>query len=77
MSDVAVQLRWCPSRTPTTDEDHRMPTVPRLGDLMDDSSGRTFRVVDIHWFPDGIDASGWLPVVILHSLDRPRAGASS
>jgi hypothetical protein len=65
MSDGLSQLRICPTGKPTTDVDCDFARVPCIGEYVD-YEHVTYRVVDVHWFPDG-------PLVVAHSLDRPRA----
>jgi hypothetical protein len=63
----SVQLRLCPTGQPTTDVDCEFARVPCIGEYVD-HGGLTYRVVDVHWFEDG-------PLIVAHSLDRPRAQA--
>jgi hypothetical protein len=64
-SQSTVQLRLCPSGRPTFDVDREFARVPCIGEYVDHEDV-TYRVVDVHWFPDG-------PLVVAHTLDRPRA----
>jgi hypothetical protein len=64
---VTVQLRLCPSGQMTTDVDREFLRVPCIGEYVDYEEA-TYRVVDVHWFDDG-------PLIVAHSLDRPRARA--
>jgi hypothetical protein len=61
----SVQLRLCPSGEPTFDVWRDFARVPCIGEYVDHDD-KTYRVVDVHWFTDG-------PLVVAHSLDRPRA----
>ena len=67
---MRVQLRWCATNTPCVDEVMDLETLPRFGDAIDDSAGKTFIVVDTHWFPSDESCGVML---ILHSLDRHRS----
>jgi hypothetical protein len=64
MSEM-VQLRLCPRGSPTSDVRYAFARVPCIGEYVDHDD-MTYRVVDVHWFPDG-------PLVVAHTLDRPRA----
>ena len=60
-----VKLRLCPSGQPTRDVDREFSRVPCIGEYIDHDQ-ETYRVVDVHWFEEG-------PLVVAHTLDRPRA----
>lgn len=62
---MTIQLRLCPSGSPTSDVNYEFLRVPCIGEYVDHEDV-TYRVVDVHWSEDG-------PLVIAHSLDRPRA----
>jgi hypothetical protein len=62
----SVQLRICPSGKMTTDVDREFARVPCIGEYVDHED-ETYRVVDVHWPEAGV------PLVVAHSLDRPRA----
>ena len=61
----SIQLRLCPSGKPTADVMRKFARVPCIGEYVDHDDV-TYRVVDVHWHPDG-------PLVVAHTLDRPRA----
>lgn len=54
----------------TTDVFYELARVPCIGEYVDHEH-KTYRVVDVHWFPDSEEPS--VPLVVAHSLDRPRA----
>lgn len=64
-----ITVRFCPSGTPTHDERLSFWRVPTIGELVH-RDGDAFVVVDVDW---QIENSRATPVVICHSLDRPRA----
>jgi hypothetical protein len=66
MSGGRIQLRLCPTGKLTIDVNRDFARVPCIGEYVD-HEGVTYRVVDVHWFPAGP------PLVVAHSLDRPRA----
>lgn len=68
---MKIQVRFCPSGQPTTDADYNFPRVPCIGELVE-HDGSTYAIVYVHWFPE---ATVMVPLVVAHSLDRPRAQA--
>jgi hypothetical protein len=64
---VTVQLRLWSSGQMATDVDREFLRVPCIGEYVVHEV-KTYRVVDVHWFADG-------PLIVAHSLDRPRARA--